>query len=77
MKRNMKMRMFFIRDLYDEQIPEFAFSVNLEEVLETAVNYSSRKKRSVNVWYQLNDVEDFYCEVKGENIKMIYTSLNN
>jgi len=76
MKRKMKMRMFFIRDLYDEQIPEFAFSVNLEEVLEIAVNYSSRKKRSVNVWYQLNEVEDFYCEVKGENIKMLYTSLN-
>ena len=76
MKRRMKMRMFFIRDLYDEQIPEFAFSVNLEEVLEVAVNYSSRKKRSVNVWYQLNEVEDFYCEVKGENIKMLFTALN-
>jgi hypothetical protein len=76
MKRKMKMRMFFIRDLYDEQIPEFAFSVNLEEVLEIAVNYSSRKKRSVNVWYQLNEVEDFYCEVKGENIKMLFTALN-
>ena len=76
MKKKMKMRMFFIRDLYDEQIPEFAFSVNLEEVLETAVNYSSRKKRSVNIWYQLNDIEDVYCKVSGENIKMIYTNLN-
>ena len=76
MKRKMKMRMFFIRDLYDEQIPEFAFSVNLEEVLETAVNYSARRKRSVDVWYQLNDIEDFYCQVKGDNIKMIYTALN-
>ena len=76
MKKKMKMRMFFIRDLYDEQIPEFAFSVNLEEVLETAVNYSSRKGRQVNVWYELNDIEDIYCKVEGEDIKMLYTGLN-
>jgi enamine deaminase RidA (YjgF/YER057c/UK114 family) len=76
MKRKMKMRMFFIRDLYDEQITDFAFSVNLEEVLETAVNYSSRRDRVISVCFYLNDIEDVYCNVEGENIRMVYTSLN-